>query len=107
MSFRDRFSFAKIVVFFAVAFAIGVGLCGIDFFLASHNIGKSHDEFGVGPLDGVSLLVMFFSAVGLAITLVARFIAALFGLTGSGRDDGNPQALFHSSDDSSKSDDPR
>ena len=51
----SRISFAKVVVVLAVVFGIGVGLCGLDIFLASKGIGKSTEEFGVGPLDGVSI----------------------------------------------------
>lgn len=97
--------FAKIVIFFAVAFGIGVGLCGLDYFLATHNIGRSHEEFGVGPLDGPSILVMFFSALGLVVSLIAWFIAAIvFGITHSSDP---PQTLFHPPEEKPSDDDSR
>jgi hypothetical protein len=60
-----------------------VGLCGLDYLLASRGIGKSTEEFGVGPLDGISLVVMLLSAAGLGITLVAWIVAAIVGSLGS------------------------
>jgi hypothetical protein len=72
----SRFPFAKIVAILAAAFGIGVGLCGLDYFLAARNIGRSHREFGVGPLDSFSMIVMAFSAAGLVLALVAWAIAA-------------------------------
>ncbi len=81
------FPFAKIVVILAAAFGIGVGLCGLDFFLAAKGIGKSTEEFGVGPLDSVSLLVMLLSLGGLILTLIAWAIAAaVTALRSSGKD---------------------
>jgi hypothetical protein len=82
----DRFPFAKIVAILAAAFGIGVGLCGLDYFLAAHNIGRSHEEFGVGPLDSVSMIVMALSAAGLVLALIAWAItAAIVALRSSGK----------------------
>jgi len=67
----DRFPFAKIVVILAIAFLVGVGLCGIDYLLAANGVGKSTEEFGVGPLDGPSLIIMALSAVSLTFILIA------------------------------------
>ena len=98
----QRIPFAKIVVFFAVTFGIGVGLCGLDYFLASRGIGASHEEFGVGPLDGPSLLVMFLSALGLIVSVIAWIIAAIvFGIT---HKSDPPPTILHSSDHSSDTD---
>ncbi len=92
----EGFPFAKIVVFLAAAFGIGVGLCGLDYLLASANIGKSTEEFGVGPLDSVSILVMLFSAAGLALVLLAWLIAAIFRSFHSGSEGDELQKLFGS-----------
>jgi len=73
----DRVPFAKIVVIFAVSFLAGVGLCGIDYLLAANGIGKNTEEFGVGPLDAPSLIVMFLSAACLILTLIVWLIAAI------------------------------
>jgi hypothetical protein len=93
------FSFAKLVTIFAICFGIGVGLCGLDYFLAAHNIGKSTQEFGVGPLDGASIIVMFLSAVGLMLSLIAWATAAIFGL---GRDGTDPQRLLDEKDETNE-----
>jgi len=73
-----RFPFAKLVVVMAVGFLVGAGLCGLDIALAAHGIGKSTEEFGVGPLDSVSLAVMVLSAAGLVLSLAAWLLAAIF-----------------------------
>jgi hypothetical protein len=77
-----RYPFAKTVVILAVAFLVGVGLCGIDYLLAANGIGKSTEEFGVGPLDAVSLVVMVFSAAGLGLTLIVWMIASFVSSIG-------------------------
>ena len=85
-----RFPFANLVIVMAVTFLVGVGLCGLDFGLAAGGIGKSTQEFGVGPLDAVSLIVMVLSAAGLALSLAVWLLAAIFRSIKSG-DDGNRQ----------------
>jgi hypothetical protein len=92
-----RFSFAKLVVVMAVGLLVGAGLCGLDFTLAAHGIGKSTQEFGVGPLDGVSLVVMVLSTAGLGLSLVAWLLAAIFGGHGD-----EPQRLFEDKNDRDK-----
>ena len=92
-----RISFAKVAVALAVLFLIGVGLCGLDIFLASKGIGKSTQEFGVGPLDGVSVVVMALSALGLVITVILWIIAAVVG--SFGKKVLQPQKLFDDADD--------
>ena len=82
-----RFPFAKIVIVMAVAFLVGLGLCGLDIALGSHGIGKTGEEFSVGPLDGVSLLVMALSAAGLVLSLIVWALAAIIGgIVSSGKD---------------------
>jgi len=81
---RRRFPFLKLVVVMAVGLLVGVGQCGLDFALAAYGIGKSTQEFGVGPLDGVSLVVMILFAAGLGLSLAAWLLAAIFGSMGSG-----------------------
>jgi hypothetical protein len=68
---KNRSFFPKIVAFMAISFLVGVGLCGLDYALGAHGIGKPNQEFSVGPLDGVSLVVMLLSAVGLVLSLIA------------------------------------
>ncbi len=95
-----RFPFAKIVAVMAVSFLVGVGLCGLDFALGANGIGKSGGEFSVGPLDGVSLVVMALSAVGLVLSLIVWMVAAIIRSAGSGSKDDAAQKQL---DDESKS----
>lgn len=86
MSFwADRSIFAKIVLVLSLAFLCGVGLCGLDYALAAHGIGKSTQEFGVGPLDSLSLAVMGLSVIALVLTFVvwilSVFVKVIAGLT--------------------------
>lgn len=74
-----RFPFAKIVIVMAVAFLVGLGLCGLDTVLGAYGIGKTGEEFNVGPLDGISLLVMGLSAAGLVLSLIVWALAAIVG----------------------------
>jgi hypothetical protein len=92
-----RISFAKVVTVLAVLFGIGLGLCGLDYLLAAKGIGKSTVEFGVGPLDGVSLVVMILSAFGLVIAVIAWIITAAVGSVG--KKVSQPQKLFDEGDD--------
>ena len=79
----------------AVAFLVGLGLCGLDIALGSHGIGKINEEFSVGPLDGVSLVVMALSAAGLVLSLIVWMLAAIVtSITESGANDGDPIKLF-------------
>lgn len=74
---KGRFPFAKIVIGMVVALLVGFGLCGLDFALGAHHIGAPPQEYGVGPLDGVSLLVMALSGAGLVASLIAWAIAGI------------------------------
>jgi hypothetical protein len=78
----NRFPFAKVVVILAIAFLVGVGLCGIDYLLAANGIGKSTEEFGVGILDAPSLVIMCLSAACLIFTLILWAIAAVVSSIG-------------------------
>jgi len=71
-----RFPFAKIVVVMAISFLVGVGLCGLDIALGAHGYGKT-GEFSVGPLDGISLVVMILSLAGLVLSLIVWLLAAI------------------------------
>lgn len=92
----DRSVFAKIVTVLAIAFGIGLGLCGLDYLLAAKGIGKSTEEFGVGPIDGLSLAVMLLSALGLVLTVVVWVLSAIVGSFRTGGS--NPQRLFDDQD---------
>ena len=72
-----RFPFAKIVIVMAVCFLVGLGLCGLDFVLGSNGYGQPHEEFSVGPLDGVSIVVMALSLLGLVVSLIVWALSAI------------------------------
>jgi hypothetical protein len=95
----DGTSFAKIVVIFAVSLGIGLGLCGLGFFLNAHGVGRGSEEFGgVQPMGVLSLLIIVVSSFGLVVSLLAWAVAGMlrsFGWLGGN----DPQRLF---DDSEK-----
>jgi len=90
---EKRFPFAKIVIVMAVSFLVGVGLCGLDFALGANGIGKSGGEFSVGPLDGVSLVVMALSAAGLVLSLIVWLLAVIVRSASSGAAENSQQKL--------------
>ena len=94
----NGFPFAKIVVVFALPLIVGFGLCGLDLYLGSKGIGKGTEELAVGPIDGLSLIVMLLSAVGLVIMLIAWALSAIIRGLGFGRDSSEPQKLFDDKD---------
>jgi hypothetical protein len=98
----DRIPFAKIVSVLAVALGVGIGLCGLDFFLGSHGIGKNTQEFGVGPIDALSLIVMVFSAIGLAIATI--FWVVMAAVASFSRKNSEPQRLLDEKQDEDSKD---
>jgi hypothetical protein len=93
-----RSIFSKLLIICAASLLLGIGLCGLDYFLASRGIGKSTQEFGVGPLDGVSLLTMFLSALGLVLTFVAWVITLTVRSLIAKPADREPTRLFDQDD---------
>ena len=90
-------TFAKVTIFFAISFLVGVGLCGLDYALGAHGIGKDGGEFTVGPLDGLSLAMMILSAIGLVVT---TFLCILVAATRSfSPKEAEPQKLFEDKDE--------
>jgi hypothetical protein len=102
-AFGSASVFAKIVIVLAIAFLVGLGLCGLSFVVASHGY-QSHEEFGVDTLGiaGFSLIVMVLSAVGLVATVVVRVVVAIFRSMSSKGEGGEPQTLFEKEDDEQK-----
>lgn len=96
----NSFPFAKIVVVLAVAFGIGLGLCGLSFVAAEHGY-RSNEEFGVDSLGiaGVSLIVMLVSAAALVFTLIGWALVAIFGNAKGGSE---PQTLLSDRNDEDK-----
>jgi hypothetical protein len=99
---KKRNYFVIIITLFAVAFGIGIGLCALDYSLANHGIGKSSEEFGVGPLDSVSLAVMVLSAFGLVITIIIWVIVLIF--CGLSRSSSSSPTLPDKNDDTDRID---
>jgi len=73
---------------------VGLGLCGLDFVLGSHGYGQPHEEFSVGPLDGVSIVVMGLSLLGLVVSLIVWALSAIIWGIASGGKDKETQKLF-------------
>jgi len=91
----ERSVFAKTMTILAVAFGIGMGLCGLSAVLPS-----SDSEFHATWLSLPSLLIMALSFLGLIATLLVRIIGSAFSdfsANGSG-----PQTLFGNSDEEPK-----
>jgi hypothetical protein len=66
---------AKTVTVLAATFCMGVGLCALDYQLGAHGIGRPNTGIGVGPLDGVSILIMVGALLGLAVTLIGWLVS--------------------------------
>jgi hypothetical protein len=88
----NGFPFAKIVTVLAIAFGVGVGLCGLSFVAASAGF-KSHEEFGVDSIGiaGFSLVVMVLSAAALVLAFIAWVVA---GTVGALRETDEPRTLL-------------
>ena len=103
-SLVDRIPFAKIVVVLAVAFGIGLGLCGLSIAMASNGFASNEefggDRFGIGT---VSLVVMLLSAFGLVIAVIAWVLAGIFSSFSRGQKSDEPQRLFGDKDDEGQS----
>ncbi len=85
----DRIPFAKLVTIFAASFGVGLGLCGLGFFLNTHGAGRGDEEFGgVQPIVILSLIIIVVSFLGLVVTLLTW---ALVGMLGGASE---PQKLF-------------
>jgi heme/copper-type cytochrome/quinol oxidase subunit 2 len=96
MSWAEQSAFAKVLVVLVVCFLLGAGLCGLDIVLMNHGFRDTSQEFGGGPLDGVSLVLMILSAVGIIITVVLWFIVLIVrSFRGEGKD---TQRLFEGED---------
>jgi hypothetical protein len=91
----DRSPFAKIVTLLAVAFGIGLGLCGLSVVLPS-----SDTEFHTNWLSLPSLLIMVLSFLGLIVTLLIWIIAS--AISDFSTKSSDPQTLFGNSDEDSK-----
>lgn len=93
-----RSIFSKVLIIFAVGLLLGIGLCGLDYFLASRGIGKSTEEFGVGPLDSISLLTMGLSFLGLVLTVVVWILTMIVKALTAKPEDREPTELFGKKD---------
>jgi hypothetical protein len=75
----ERIRFAKIVVVLAVAFCLGIGLCGLDAaFMAPFR--SSGEEFGPNSIvGGIGAWAILLSAAGLLVTFVLWVALSLMG----------------------------
>lgn len=91
----ERSVFAKIMTILAVAFGIGMGLCGLSVVLPS-----SDSEFHTNWLSLPSLLIMALSFIGLIATLLIRIVGSAFGDFSASRS--GPQTLFGKTEEERK-----
>ena len=91
----DRSRIAKTVTVLAIAFGIGLGLCGLSYVLPS-----SDSEFHTNWLSGVSLIILVLSFLGLVVSLI---IWAITGIIGSSTEKtSGTQTLFGDSEEEPK-----
>ncbi len=106
-----RISFAKVVVVLAVAFVIGMGLCGLDSTVLAR-FRSHYQEFGPNTFVGtIGAWALGLSTLGLVVTIIAWvFSAVVNSLTNT--DEAAPK-LFDDhrkgkqDDDEAEHDDPR
>jgi hypothetical protein len=92
----DRIPFAKILVVLAVAFGLGLGLCGLDFFLLLRGSQTHTQGFGVGPIGVLSLTVLILSGIGLVVATIVWVVLAVAG--SASRKNSEPQQLLDDKD---------
>lgn len=90
----ERSVFAKIMTILAVAFGVGMGLCGL-----SAVVPSSDSEFHTNWLSLPSLLIMALSSLGLIATVLVRIIGSAFGDFSA--NSSGPQTLFGNPDEES------
>jgi formate hydrogenlyase subunit 3/multisubunit Na+/H+ antiporter MnhD subunit len=91
----ERSVFAKAMTILAVAFGVGMGLCGLSAVLPS-----SDSEFHTNWLSLPSLLIMVLSFLGLIATLLVRIIGSAF--SDFSANSSGPQTLFGNSGEEPK-----
>jgi hypothetical protein len=96
----DRIPFTKIIVGLAVAFGLGLGLCGLDFFLLVRASGTHTQGFGVDTIGVLSLAVLILSPIGLVATAILWVVLAAVG--SSSRKNSEAQRLLDDKDDEQK-----
>lgn len=103
-SFGQASWFAKTMVVLALAFLLGLGLCGLSYVAASHGF-QSHEEFGVDSLGiaNFSLIVMILSVLGLIMTVLMRVVVAISRSMYPNEGEGEPQAPLGDEDNKSES----
>ena len=96
----DRIPFAKIVIVLAIAFGIGLGLCGVDAaFLEKFR--SPGEEFGPNTfVGGTGAFAVVLSGLGLVLSCV---VWAVVGVVSAFRDrNSETQRLFEDKDDEGK-----
>ncbi len=99
----DRIPFPKIVTVLAVAFGVGLGLCGLSAALTIG--GAQRNSFLVSILMSagvLELIVIAVSGVGLVATTIAWVVLSVVGSFSRG--DSEPQRLFDDEEDTKHDD---
>jgi hypothetical protein len=97
-----RISFAKVVVVLAVAFVLGLGLCGLDATVLAR-FRNHYEEFGPNTFVGaIGAWVLVLSALGLVVTVIAWVLSAV--VSGVSRKDDAPQKLYDDGDEAKRND---
>jgi hypothetical protein len=88
-------AFAKVTILFAVAFVVGVGLCGLDAALLS-GLRNPGEEFGPNTIvGGIGAWAILLSGVGLIVTILLWIVVSL--AKSFSHKDSEPQKLFDES----------
>jgi hypothetical protein len=94
--------FAKVITVLAVAFGVGLGLCGLNAVLISTGVARNSSGSFARPIFSIvgvsSLAVMILSAMGLVITTIVWVLTEIIGNLGFRRGDDEPQRLFDDKD---------
>jgi type III secretory pathway component EscU len=99
----ERIPFAKIVTILAACFGVGLGLCGLDYFLVAHGSGRTMAVLAsVGFLCAV---VMVLSFLGLVVSGIAWGVLVAVRSFGPDRDQAELHTLFGTLKDTKRDDD--
>ena len=93
----ERIPFAKIAVVLAIAFGIGLGLCGVDAAFLDR-LRSPGEEFGPNTfVGGIGAFAVVLSALSLVLTTIVWVVAAIVG--SFGEKVSQPQKLFEEEND--------
>ena len=99
----ERIPFAKIVAILSACFGIGLGLCGLDYFLVAHRMGRTMGFFASATF--LCAVVMALSFLGLVVSGIAWAVLIVVRNFGQGRNKDEVQTLFDTSDETKRDED--